>query len=76
MTTRTILLCVSLVTATLPALQSKAQCPGNIQSLHATFIQRSQIVVPVSINGASPYDFLVDTGTLITMVDPALTLEL
>jgi hypothetical protein len=76
MTTRTMLLCVSLVTATLPALQSKAQCPGSIHSLRVTFIHGSQIVVPVSINGASPHDFLVDTGTLITVVDPALTLEL
>jgi gag-polyprotein putative aspartyl protease len=76
MITRTILLCVSLVTATLSALQSKAQCPGNIHSLHASFIEHSLIVVPIRINGASPNDFLVDTGTLITIVDPALALEL
>jgi Aspartyl protease len=76
MTTRTILLCISLVTATLPAHQSGSQCPGSIHSLHASFVQRSQIVVPVSINGASPHDFLVDTGTLITIVDPLLASEL
>jgi len=76
MTTRAMLLCVSLVTATLPALQSKAQCPGSIHSLHATFIKSSQIVVPVNINGASPYDFLVDTGTLVTIIDPLLASEL
>src|SRR5271155_3095437 len=69
-------LCVSLAASTLLASQSQAQCPGNIHSLHATFLQRSQIIVPVSINGSGPYDFLVDTGNLITMVDPALASEL
>lgn len=69
-------LCAGLTVATLSTFQSQAQCPGNIHSLHATFAQRSQIIVPVSVNGAGPYDFLVDTGNLITMVDPALASEL
>jgi hypothetical protein len=72
----TLFLCVSLAASTLLTSQSQAQCPGNIHSLHATFTQRSQIIVPVSINAAGLYDFLVDTGTLITMVDPALASEL
>ena len=69
-------LCVSLAALTLSTSQLQAQCPGNIHSLHATFVQRSQIIVPVNINGAGPYDFLVDTGNLITIVDPALASEL
>jgi hypothetical protein len=71
-----LLLCVTLAASTLATLQSQAQCPGNIHSLHAEFVQRSQILVPVRINGSGPWDFLVDTGNLITMVDPALAAEL
>jgi hypothetical protein len=72
----TLFLCVSLAASTLLTFQSQAQCPGNIHSLHATFVLRSQIIVPVRVNGAGPYDFLLDTGSLITMVDPALASEL
>jgi hypothetical protein len=71
-----LLLCVTLAASTFATLQSQAQCPGNIHSLHAEFVQRSQILVPVRINGSGPWDFLVDTGNLITMVDPALAAEL
>ena len=39
-------------------------------------VQRSQIVVPVTINHTGPYDFLVDTGAQVTTVDPALAAEL
>jgi hypothetical protein len=35
-------------------------------------VQRSLIVVPVEINHTGPYDFMVDTGTQLTTVDPAL----
>jgi hypothetical protein len=34
------------------------------------------MIVPVSINHAGPYNFLLDTGTQITMVDPSLASEL
>jgi hypothetical protein len=30
------------------------------------------VVVPVSINGEGPFDFLLDTGTNATIIDPAL----
>jgi predicted aspartyl protease len=33
-------------------------------------------VVAVKLNGAGPYDFLVDTGATVTVVDPALFAEL
>lgn len=34
------------------------------------------MIVAVSINHSGPYNFLLDTGTEMTMVDPALAAEL
>src|SRR5215813_6584559 len=34
------------------------------------------MIVPVTINGAGPYQFLLDTGTNTTLVDPSLAAEL
>jgi predicted aspartyl protease len=39
-------------------------------------VSRYQIVLAVSINRSGPYDFLLDTGTQITMIDPSLADEL
>jgi hypothetical protein len=39
-------------------------------------MQRSRIIVPVVINQTGPYEFLVDTGTEFTVVDPLLATEL
>jgi|HubBroStandDraft_1064217.scaffolds.fasta_scaffold09323_3 hypothetical protein len=38
--------------------------------------ERSMIVVPVSINGSSPYDFLLDTGSSKSMIDRKLADQL
>src|SRR5439155_24962999 len=35
-----------------------------------------QMIVEVSVNHSGPYNFLLDTGTEITMVDPSLAAEL
>jgi len=34
------------------------------------------MIVPVSANGSGPFEFLLDTGTQITTVDPSLAVEL
>ncbi len=39
-------------------------------------IVRDMIVVPVTINGAGPFDFLVDTGSTDTIIDRKLAEEL
>lgn len=44
--------------------------------LNARSINGYLLVVGVSVNGAGPYDFLVDTGTNSTLVDPSLAAEL
>jgi len=70
------LLALTLTVVTLPLAQAEARCPGNLNSLPLRLVQRSQIVVPVTINHEGPYDFLVDTGAQVTTVDPALAVEL
>ena len=67
---------ISLAAITLPALHSQPRCPGNIASLRFHLVQRSRIIVPVVINHTGPYEFLVDTGTGSTIVDPLLATEL
>jgi predicted aspartyl protease len=34
------------------------------------------LIVPVTLNGAGPFDFLVDTGTNTTLIDPQVATEL
>jgi hypothetical protein len=67
---------IALTAAILPALHAEPHCPGNVPSLRLRLVQRSQIIVPVTINHTGPYDFLVDTGAQVTTVDPALAAEL
>jgi hypothetical protein len=33
-------------------------------------------VIPVTVNGRGPFDFMVDTGSQVTVVDPSLAQEL
>ncbi len=68
----------SLVLATIivPALAAEAHCPGNVASVPFRFVNRHLIVLAVSINHTGPYDFLLDSGTQITMVDPAIAAAL
>src|SRR6201987_4357117 len=66
-----------VLTATIaPTLLAESQCPGSVASLPFRIVNRYQIVLAVSINHSGPYDFLLDTGTQITMVDPSLAVEL
>jgi hypothetical protein len=67
---------VTLATTIFPVLQAEPHCPGNVDSLRFRFVQRSQVIAPVTINHTGPYDFLVDTGGEITVVDPSLAAEL
>ena len=67
---------IALAAAILPVLHAEPHCPGNVPSLRLRLVQRSQIIVPVTINHTGPYDFLVDTGAQITTVDPARAAEL
>jgi Aspartyl protease len=66
----------ALAATLVPALPAESHCPGNVASLHFHLVHRSQIIVPVMVNHTGPYDFLVDTGAKITMVDSSLAAEL
>jgi hypothetical protein len=66
----------SLATVALSALHAEPHCPGNVASLALHRIQEDLIVVRVLINRAGPYDFLVDTGSQITTIDPVLASDL
>ena len=65
-----------LAATIVPALPAEPQCPGNVASVPFRLVNRYQMVVEVSINHSGPYNFLLDTGTQMTMVDPALAAEL
>src|SRR4051794_33767377 len=59
-----------------PAAFAGAHCPGSIVGVHMRHIAGSLIVVPVEINHTGPYDFILDTGSQINMLDPRLASEL
>jgi hypothetical protein len=69
-------LSLAAIGVALPVLQAEPRCPGNAESLHPRLVQGFEIVLPVTINQAGPYDFLVDTGTQRTLIDPSLAAEL
>ena len=61
-----------LAATIVPALPAETHCPGNVASLPFRLVNRHQIVLAVSINHTGPYNFQLDTGTQITMIDPSL----
>jgi hypothetical protein len=74
--------CVQLIVALtlanwiLPVLQAESRCPGSAASVTPRLVQRALIVIPVKVNQTGPYDFMVDTGSQVTVIDPLLALEL
>ena len=71
-----LLVSVTMATVTLSTLQAESHCPAGIASVTPRFVQRALIVIPVRINQAGPFDFMVDTGSQVTVVDPSLASEL
>jgi Aspartyl protease len=65
-----------LAATIVPPLPAEPHCPGNVASVPFHLVNRYQMIVAVSINHSGPYNFLLDTGTQMTMVDPALAAEL
>ena len=63
---------VTLATPMLPALLAQSRCPAGIASVTPRFVQHALIVIPVKINQRGPFDFIVDTGSQITVIDPTL----
>jgi hypothetical protein len=44
--------------------------------IHFKLLCGTLILVPVMVNGSGPYDFVLDTGTSMTLVDPKLAAQL
>ncbi len=65
-----------LAATIVPALPAEPHCPGNVANVPLHLTTSYQMIVAVSVNHSGPYNFLLDTGTQITMVDPALAAEL
>jgi hypothetical protein len=76
MFTRQLLLSLSFTLLTPSAVFGEAQCPGNVETIRYHSLAHSQIGVSVSINHSGPYEFMVDTGSQITIVEPSLATEL
>ena len=58
------------------AVAFAAPDPPENNTLSAHIINGYLMVVPVSINNRGPFDFLVDTGTNTTLIDPKLAADL
>src|ERR1700722_14231530 len=61
-----------LAATIVPALPAETHCPGNVASLPFRVVNRHQIVLAVFINHTGPYNFLLDSGAQITLIDPSL----
>jgi gag-polyprotein putative aspartyl protease len=57
-------------------MDAQTGCPAHVKGISFRSVNRHQIVVDVSINHSGPYDFLLDTGTQMTVVDRSLAGDL
>ncbi len=70
---------LSLATALLTpsiALAKAVQCPADSVGIAYHDLDGSHITLSVSINHSGPYEFMVDTGTQLTLIDPQLATKL
>jgi hypothetical protein len=65
-----------LAATSVPVLLAEPHCPGNVASVPLHLTNGHQMIVAVSVNHSGPYNFLLDTGTQMTMVEPSLADEL
>ena len=72
-------LCVFLAIAssfTSISSQAETRCPGNIVGLRPRIVAGALLVIPVKINQSGPFDFMVDTGSQLNVIDPALAAQI
>jgi len=55
---------------------AESHCPDSIPSLHPRIVAGALLVVPVRINHLGPFDFMVDTGSQLNVIDPSLAARL
>jgi hypothetical protein len=61
--------------AALSQLGVAATAGSNLSSIHFKVVADAKVVVPVKVNGAGPFDFVLDTGTSETMIDSDLVAQ-
>ena len=76
MTSVKYLVWIAFAVALVPALRAGTHCPGDVASVPLRLVNGYQMIVKVSINHSGPYEFLLDTGTQFTMIDPSLAADL
>ncbi len=74
--TRALLFAISLAMTATPWMPAESNCPAKVPAIPYHPLARSQFAIPVRIEQSQPYEFLVDTGSQITVVDLALAEEL
>src|SRR5215813_977714 len=76
MSTRQIPIVLSLTLLTAWVVRGETRCPGNIATIRYHSLERSQIGVSVTVNRSGPFEFQLDTGSQITIIEPSLATEL
>jgi hypothetical protein len=56
--------------------QAETRCPGDIAGLRPRMVAGALLVIPKKINQSGPFDFMVDTGSPLNVIDPALAAQL
>lgn len=67
---------LALVLLTCSAAFGEARCPETASAITYHALLYSHIAVPVTVNGSGPYEFMVDTGASMAILDPALATAL
>src|SRR5947207_1700805 len=57
-------------------VQAERLCPRGIEPISYKSLGQSQIGVEVTINGREPFEFMLDTGAQITVLNPAISNQL
>lgn len=72
-------LCLLLASAfvfTSISSQAETRCPGNVTDLRPRIVAGALLVIPVKVNQSGPFEFVVDTGSQLNAIDPALAAQL
>jgi hypothetical protein len=76
MTSRRLIFSFTILFVTPSIAFGEAQCPRDAETVRYHPLERSQIAIDVIVNGLGPFEFMVDTGTQISTIEPALAEEL
>ena len=56
--------------------RAELRCPAGAAAVNYRQLDHSQLAVPVRIGQSQPFEFLLDTGSQVTIIEPALAAEL